>query len=1254
MSFLIDFDVQDAKLKKVETAIDTLAKKATAVSAELQKMANVATKDAKAIDQLKKAETAAAGAASKLKSEVKSTEKPLNDQARASKRAAQEAAALRAALNAVGTHMGIFTGQTILVASAVYGVVSAFKSMVTVGIGFTGEMARAIPIMGATAEQAKFLEAEVRRLGETTVFTGQEAAGGLTALAMSGMNASQAFEALAPALHLAAIGQIDMYRSADILTNVMFGFRLSAEDTGKVVDDLATAITSSNATIEQMGSALSYVAPVATAAGASIEEVTAMLEVFHNAGIKGSRAGTSLRRAYNNLLSPTEKQQKVLDSLNITTLDVNGSMLELSDIMNQLADNGAVTADIMGLFGVRAAPAMLALLSDMQGVNSQFEVFRRNLDNNEGAAKNLTKAFEKALGPDIRKLVSALQEKALSMFKDLESGFRSLVQQATEFVRTISPEDIKKIADGMVSFGNGLKFVVGYADNFLLIWGTIKALKLAAWIGGLAAGTTIYSSAMLGATAATGTMATASGFLSGALVAVQASLSALKAAMLAHPITAIAVVLATAGYAAYEYFSEVSKGTTATEKLTEAQRKQVDYQKQLNDLNKASLEFARTRGIQKQDPFLAKTDKEISQYQAKAKLEQDNLTKLRGQLKDLRSQFIVDDTNVKAQEDIRVAMQNSSQSAQDYSDAILRLTQSQQRYNDTGLTPDGVRLQQDYRAELKALGEEKFGDLLSKQFDTLGTSLKQMEVMGKQEKLTAVEVLFGSEAAIKNRAESFKSAYEATILPLNEKLLAIEKKRRGDVIDPKEIGIIKALKDAKLEYDSAVEKLAGSQQKVNNAFDAFLGKAQSIEERGAAYLSNLGLEIMKLNGVEVALKSKQVAELEGASATLQAAIASATAADASDVRIEKLKAEKERIDQLALSIGALQKVKSATEEGGKEGGKLKKDFEAGKFLSPDDKAQREYDQGLAQLDAYRALKDEMLLTDEQYNDAKLNLDKQLWESQNEMWTNIKDSTTSAITSNLTQAIMLQESWADTGKNIKKAIYGSVISSLVAAGVETASTALMSLFYKDKEVAAEGAKGLAIGATTAEEVVAHGVRMGIITSSAATAGISATALSATLATAGGAVLTTWGPAALAVSLATAGGNSPLAIAGIEAASLAMISASAATASIGKLAGTREIGGPVNSGQSYLVGERGAEIFTPTTPGAITSNADAKRGLNSNKDNGSQEVEQTIVNNYYYIDAIDTESFDQRLAKSGGTINQINNKENARRGIRTGRR
>ena len=76
-----------------------------------------------------------------------------------------------------------------------------------------------------------------------------------------------------------------------------------------------------------------------------------------------------------------------------------------------------------------------------------------------------------------------------------------------------------------------------------------------------------------------------------------------------------------------------------------------------------------------------------------------------------------------------------------------------------------------------------------------------------------------------------------------------------------------------------------------------------------------------------------------------------------------------------------------------------------------------------------------------------------------------------------------------------------------------------------------------------------------------------------------------PAALA-SLASFGANAAPAQAGILA--------TVGLANSVSLSGAREHGGPVSAGSSYLVGERGPEIFTPGGGGGITSNKDSFGG------------------------------------------------------------
>jgi lambda family phage tail tape measure protein len=76
--------------------------------------------------------------------------------------------------------------------------------------------------------------------------------------------------------------------------------------------------------------------------------------------------------------------------------------------------------------------------------------------------------------------------------------------------------------------------------------------------------------------------------------------------------------------------------------------------------------------------------------------------------------------------------------------------------------------------------------------------------------------------------------------------------------------------------------------------------------------------------------------------------------------------------------------------------------------------------------------------------------------------------------------------------------------------------------------------------------------------------------------------------------------------------------------GSFGGMRAAGGPVSAGSSYVVGERGPEVFTPTGSGTITPNHQL-----------AQSSGQSVTNNYN-IQAIDVKSFEQRLLSSAPTI------------------
>ena len=86
----------------------------------------------------------------------------------------------------------------------------------------------------------------------------------------------------------------------------------------------------------------------------------------------------------------------------------------------------------------------------------------------------------------------------------------------------------------------------------------------------------------------------------------------------------------------------------------------------------------------------------------------------------------------------------------------------------------------------------------------------------------------------------------------------------------------------------------------------------------------------------------------------------------------------------------------------------------------------------------------------------------------------------------------------------------------------------------------------------------------------------------------------------------------------------------TSVLGGLFGRRALGGPVMSNKSYLVGEKGPEIFTPSRSGNIISNQQIKSG-------GSQEVSvRVFVDNNGNFQAMVDERANRAVAKAAPSI------------------
>src|SRR5690625_4542367 len=272
--------------------------------------------------------------------------------------------------------------------------------------GFEQAMSRVGAVSRASEEDMALLTAQARELGATTAFSASQAAEGMEYLAMAGFNTRQIIAAMPGLLDTAAAAGDSLGRTADIVSNILSGFGLEAEETGRVADVLTATFTSSNTTLGSLGETMKMVAPVAASLGVSIEETAAMAGKLGDAGIQGSMAGTALRTILTSLAAPTGAAAKAISDLGIQTTDAAGNMLPVTSILDQIATATAHMGDAQ-----RAA--VLEMLAGREGVSALsalMSVGASRIDEYADSLRNSAGVAAEVAGRQMANLAGAMAE----------------------------------------------------------------------------------------------------------------------------------------------------------------------------------------------------------------------------------------------------------------------------------------------------------------------------------------------------------------------------------------------------------------------------------------------------------------------------------------------------------------------------------------------------------------------------------------------------------------------------------------------------------------------------------------------------------------------------------------------------------------------------------------------------------------------------------------------------------------------------
>ncbi|MGP4995554.1 phage tail tape measure protein [Glutamicibacter ardleyensis] len=317
--------------------------------------------------------------------------------------------------------------------------------------------------------------------GADTAYSAEEAAGAINELGKAGVSTQDILNGgLNGAMSLAAAGELEVSKAAEIASTAMTQFKLSGDQIPHLADLLAAGAGKAMGSVEDLGAALGQTGLVASATGLNIEETTGTLAAFASNGLLGSDAGTSMKTMLQRLTPQSKQAAKEMEALGISAYDANGEFIGMSEFagvlqnsMKDLTDEQRMAS--MGImFGsdaVRAANVLYEQGAD--GISNWTKEV-----NDSGYAAKTAADLQNNLAGDLEKLGGSFDTVFLQSGSGANDALRGLVQTAEDFVDMIG-----QIPGPVLSFIGVLTGVTGGA---LLLGGGLVMLmpKIMDTIGG--------------------------------------------------------------------------------------------------------------------------------------------------------------------------------------------------------------------------------------------------------------------------------------------------------------------------------------------------------------------------------------------------------------------------------------------------------------------------------------------------------------------------------------------------------------------------------------------------------------------------------------------------------------------------------------------------------------------------------------------------------------------------------------------------
>jgi len=311
---------------------------------------------------------------------------------------------------------------------------------VSTAMDFEAAMSKVKAITNSTDEDTARLTATARELGANTQYSATEAAQAMSYLGMAGWKTDQIIAGMPGLLDLAAASGEDLARVADIVSDDLTAFHMSADQAAHMADVMAAASTNANTNVSMMGETFKYAGGIAGSLGYSLEDVALATGLMANAGIKGEMAGTALRSIMTRLVTPTGEASLALEEVGFSAKNADGTIKPFRDQLKALrAATQNMTDSQKAEFAqtVAGTEAMTGFLDVINASDEDFAKMTNAVDNSDDAAKNMADTMNDNAKGAIKEFKSAMEDLSITIGNTFLGELTDVIKGVTDFARAL-------------------------------------------------------------------------------------------------------------------------------------------------------------------------------------------------------------------------------------------------------------------------------------------------------------------------------------------------------------------------------------------------------------------------------------------------------------------------------------------------------------------------------------------------------------------------------------------------------------------------------------------------------------------------------------------------------------------------------------------------------------------------------------------------------------------------------------------------